>query len=168
MTSPETCRNCAELLESDFLRCPACGGAVAPRSATLSTAGHAGGRPHPPEEPAPARQAHILIEEASDSVRSFVLSAKTAVGRAQVGNDIIVRDPGVSRHHGEVRREAAGYVYYDLRSTNGSWIVSASGRHRVETRVPLRDGDQLSIGNVRLTYVEGPASGDRAPQAMMA
>lgn len=69
------------------------------------------------------------------------------IGRG-AGNEILLRDPDktVSRTHGEVRREAVGWVFIDNDSQNGSWV---EGR-RVD-RVVLKEGVAISFGDYELT-----------------
>jgi pSer/pThr/pTyr-binding forkhead associated (FHA) protein len=63
--------------------------------------------------------------------------------------DVRVDDPGVSRHHAELRIQWSGTRYtlelVDLGSTNGSVV---DGR-RVST-APLRDGSRITVGGTTL------------------
>lgn len=72
------------------------------------------------------------------------------IGRG-AGNEVLLQDPDktVSRTHGEVRREAAGWVFIDNDSQNGSWV---EGR-RVD-RVVLREGVTITFGDYELTCHE--------------
>lgn len=63
------------------------------------------------------------------------------VGR-DPGNDIILRDPKVSRHHAEVVFERGFFVLHDLASANGTFVNSK--RIRV---APLTHGAKVRIGN---------------------
>ena len=58
------------------------------------------------------------------------------------GNDIILRDPKVSRHHAEIAFERGFFVIHDLGSANG---VHVNGR-RVRV-APLTHGAKLRLGN---------------------
>ena len=68
------------------------------------------------------------------------------------GNDIILRDPKVSRHHAEIVFERGFFVLHDLASANGTYV---NGK-RVQ-RAELKLGDRLRIGRVEL-IVERPES----------
>ena len=70
----------------------------------------------------------------------------TLLGR---GTDCDLRlvDPGVSRHHAELRVEHDQVVLVDLGSTNGTFV---NGR-RVSVEA-LRDGDELQFGNTRMRF----------------
>jgi len=63
------------------------------------------------------------------------------VGR-DPGNDIILRDPKVSRHHAEIVFERGFFVLHDLASANGTYINGK--RIRV---APLTHGAKLRMGN---------------------
>jgi pSer/pThr/pTyr-binding forkhead associated (FHA) protein len=63
------------------------------------------------------------------------------VGR-DPGNDIILRDPKVSRHHAEIVFERGFFVLHDLSSANGTYINGK--RIRV---APLTHGAKLRLGN---------------------
>ena len=63
------------------------------------------------------------------------------VGR-DPGNDIILRDPKVSRHHAEIVFERGFFVVHDLASANGTYVNGK--RVRV---APLTHGMKLRLGN---------------------
>ena len=63
------------------------------------------------------------------------------VGR-DPGNDIILRDPKVSRHHAEIVFERGFFVLHDLSSANGTYVNAR--RVRV---APLTHGAKLRMGN---------------------
>ena len=63
------------------------------------------------------------------------------VGR-DPGNDIILRDPKVSRHHAEIVFERGFFVLHDLASANGTYVNGK--RVRV---APLTHGAKLRMGN---------------------
>ena len=63
------------------------------------------------------------------------------VGR-DPGNDIILRDPKVSRHHAEIVFERGFFVLHDLASANGTYVNAK--RVRV---APLTHGAKLRMGN---------------------
>lgn len=63
------------------------------------------------------------------------------VGR-DPGNDIILRDPKVSRHHAEIIFERGFFVVHDLTSANGTYI---NGR-RIRV-APLTHAAKVRMGN---------------------
>src|SRR6185503_2018225 len=77
------------------------------------------------------------------------------VGR-DPGNDIILRDPKVSRHHAEVVFERGFFVLHDLTSANGTYV---NGK-RVH-------GARLRLGNTYGRFSEElPTEADAAPSAL--
>jgi ABC-type multidrug transport system ATPase subunit len=72
------------------------------------------------------------------------------IGRTP-GNDIVLADPTVSRHHAELRwNPTTGYELRDLVSHNGTFI---NGQHITIAR--LQGTDLVSIGNRRLRLAHG-------------
>ncbi|RME33732.1 MAG: FHA domain-containing protein [Gammaproteobacteria bacterium] len=69
------------------------------------------------------------------------------IGRSK-GNDLILRDLSVSRRHAEILLlEDGGLELVDLESLNGVFVND----DRV-SRIRLRDGDRVDIGDVRLHF----------------
>ena len=81
------------------------------------------------------------------SQRTYELNAPvTMLGR---GTDCDLRlvDPGVSRHHAELRVEDGEVVLVDLGSTNGTFVNGQPVR-----RVTLADGTQVTLGRTTLVF----------------
>jgi hypothetical protein len=70
----------------------------------------------------------------------------TLLGR---GTDCDLRlvDPGVSRHHAEIRVEGPDVVALDLGSTNGTFVNGQPIR-----RVTLSDGSRVTLGRTTLVF----------------
>lgn len=74
------------------------------------------------------------------------------------GNDIILRDPKVSRHHAEVIFERGFFVIHDMGSANGTWVNGK--RVRV---APLTHGAQIRLGASQGRFSEElPTESDKA------
>jgi RsiW-degrading membrane proteinase PrsW (M82 family) len=69
------------------------------------------------------------------------------IGRME-GNDVVLTDPLVSRHHAVIRWTPSGYEIEDLGSANGT-IVSGQ---RVQGRVFLTPGQTIQIGTTHLLF----------------
>jgi adenylate cyclase len=62
---------------------------------------------------------------------------------------IVLEDDLISRNHAMIQRMDTGeYFLIDMGSRNGSFV----NERRVSTPLALRDGDRLSVGNVRLVF----------------
>ncbi|WP_047866080.1 FhaA domain-containing protein [Rubrobacter aplysinae] len=73
-------------------------------------------------------------------------SGPWTVGRAE-DNDIVVRDPNVSRRHARLERQENGFAVEDLGSTNGTLLDGAPiGRERID------DGDEITFGHTATTF----------------
>ncbi|MBN1954753.1 MAG: FHA domain-containing protein [Anaerolineae bacterium] len=67
----------------------------------------------------------------------------TTIGRA-VENEIVIASKRVSRVHARIRRAGQQLLVEDLGSTNGTFLNG----ERVLAPVDLRDGDQITVGDV--------------------
>lgn len=56
--------------------------------------------------------------------------------------------PGVSRRHARIVVTAGGATLEDLGSTNGTWV----GGSRIDAPTALRDGDEIKLGPVVVTF----------------
>jgi len=70
----------------------------------------------------------------------------TRIGRG-TDADIKLDDPGVSRHHAEVRVAGHDVVLKDLGSTNGTYVNGT-----LVAEQPLRDGNVITLGSTNLTF----------------
>jgi hypothetical protein len=85
--------------------------------------------------------------EGAGMQRSYEIGTPvTLLGR---GTDCDLRlvDPGVSRHHAEIRIEGPEIVLVDLGSTNGTFVNGQPIR-----RVTLADGARISLGRTTLVF----------------
>jgi pSer/pThr/pTyr-binding forkhead associated (FHA) protein len=79
------------------------------------------------------------------------------------GNDIILRDPKVSRHHAEIVFERGFFVLHDLASANGTFVNGK--RIRV---APLTHGGKLRLGNTYGRFSEELPTENDVPAAAAA
>ncbi len=108
-------------------------------SCAVSAAGQ--GAPGRPPTRVVASPAAANSATAGASPAAGALPAGTLrIGR-QPDNDIVVSDPGVSRHHAELRDVAGACRIVDLDSANGTFVNG----QRV-TAAPLSEGDIVGIG----------------------
>ncbi len=121
--------------------------------------------PAPPEEPpadrrpvpvAPARDEGepVLVLLTDDQpVKTLAVERRIKIGR-QADNDLVVVDPGVSRHHAEVINESGTCTLHDLGSTNGTYVNGS-----VVTEHALRGGDRISLGSTVVEFRRGGSGG---------
>ena len=82
-------------------------------------------------------------------VKTLPVPRRVKIGR-QADNDLVVVDPGVSRHHAEVINENGTCTLHDLGSTNGTYVNGS-----VVTEHALRDGDRISLGSTVVEFRRG-------------
>lgn len=73
----------------------------------------------------------------------------TRIGRGEE-SDLRIDDPGISRHHAELRRSGGDVTVVDLGSTNG---VVVDGERVEQAR--LREGTRLLLGSTTLVFHQG-------------
>lgn len=71
------------------------------------------------------------------------------VGRDAEYAQVILNDASVSRCHLRLELTESGIVVTDMNSTNGS-VINDHVIEEYENRLPLKDGDTLTLGNVTL------------------
>jgi hypothetical protein len=92
-------------------------------------------------EPEPDGEPTLVLMDGDQPVRTIDIGRRVRIGR-QADNDLVVTDPGVSRHHAEVTNERGTCTLRDLGSTNGTLVNGTRvGEHA------LRDGDRIHIGS---------------------
>lgn len=64
-------------------------------------------------------------------------------------NDIIIKDPYVSKDHFQIVEDEGGFFLEDLDSANGTYLNGDS----IEDAVELKDGDIIKIGNIEFLFV---------------
>ncbi|TDB86819.1 FHA domain-containing protein, partial [Actinomadura sp. KC216] len=87
------------------------------------------------------------VEGSDTTQRTYEINTPvTLLGR---GTDCDLRlvDPGVSRHHAEIRVEGPEIALVDLGSTNGSFVNGQPIR-----RVTLVDGSRVTMGRTTLVF----------------
>jgi hypothetical protein len=103
----------------------------------------------------PARAIRAPVEEGKPSlvllsedqpVKTLPVERRVRLGR-QSDNDLVIVDPGVSRHHAEVINENGSCTLHDLGSTNGTLVNG----HTVSEHA-LRDGDRISLGSTVVEF----------------
>ena len=94
-----------------------------------------------------------LIHDASGD--SYKLGETSSIGRCP-DSTVLIDDTRVSRRHALIRRQEDGYWFFDLGSSNGSFL----NENRVTTAQPLHDGDHLRIGQHVFVFQARGKAGD--------
>jgi Protein of unknown function (DUF3662)/FHA domain len=79
--------------------------------------------------------------------RTYELNAPLTILGRGTDCDLRLVDPGVSRHHAELRVEDGEVVLVDLGSTNGTFVNGQPVR-----RVSLTDGTRVTLGRTTLVF----------------
>ncbi len=102
-------------------------------------------------QPAGRRRANLeIVNAASAGLRRgdiIALRAATTIGREH-GNDVVVDEETVSSRHARLLLHDGRWWIEDLGSTNGTLVNEA----HVERAQPLRPGDIIQVGRVRLRF----------------
>lgn len=81
-------------------------------------------------------------------------AGENVVGRAPDAG-IWIEAPGVSRHHARILLDGATATIEDLGSKNGTYLRG----ERLTSAAVLRDGDQIRLGSVLITFRIPPPAG---------
>jgi hypothetical protein len=108
--------------------------------------------PKPQPQSRAAGRPRLLVsgpEPGPDGARQRTYELTTPVTMLGRGTDCDLRlvDPGVSRHHAELRVEDGEVVLVDLGSTNGTFVNGQPVR-----RVLLTDGTRVTLGRTTLVF----------------
>lgn len=78
---------------------------------------------------------------------------ETTIGRSEE-NDVVVPEASVSKQHARVRLRDGQFIYWDLASSNFSFLVGPGAeRTRILEPLPLGDGTTIELGDARLTFL---------------
>ena len=90
-----------------------------------------------------------LVMRAGPSVgKVFPLEKNEVFIGRDLGNDVVINDPEISRRHARLFSQGSSYVLEDLGSTNGSFV---NGQRLMGPNV-LRPGDVITLGE-RMSFV---------------
>ncbi|MGH2516921.1 MAG: FHA domain-containing protein, partial [Ktedonobacterales bacterium] len=79
---------------------------------------------------------------------SYVLHQDTTTLGRTAGNDVVIPDGTVSRHHARLLFHNGQWSVEDLRSSNGTWVNGT----RTKRPTPLMHGDELRLGDDLLRF----------------
>jgi hypothetical protein len=108
-------------------------------------------RDHAADEHGPL--AYLVERSGPHTGNTHQLRGLTLIGRGP-GADLVLAATSVSKRHASVRIDEGRFVFWDMASTNASYLVNPDGtRARIVEPHVLVDGDTLDLGNARLTFL---------------
>lgn len=96
----------------------------------------------------------LIVKRGPNAGSQFSLQQPIMSAGRHPASDIFLDDITVSRRHAEFHRENGQFRVVDLGSLNSTYL----NREPVESAV-LTNGDEIQIGNFRLVFLDGPATG---------
>lgn len=100
--------------------------------------------------------AELILMLADKVVNKYAIAkAETRIGRG-AGSDILLDNPGVSRHHAVIMEKGGKFIVEDKGSANGTFM---KGETEKITARELKDGDKIQIVNYTLTFKHPQAAG---------
>lgn len=88
-----------------------------------------------------------LIAAAGSRPSEFLLDYDEILIGSGPGNDLVILDSTVSRHHARMVRDANGYRLTDFETINGTFVNG----ERITGTIAIADGDELGFGTARYT-----------------
>jgi DNA-binding NtrC family response regulator len=92
------------------------------------------------------RRFRVAVVGADPPAEATSEGAELTIGTA-VGNQLVLSDPTVSRHHCAIRVSPRGFQLVDLGSTNGTWLAG----FRVESAY-LKPGATFRVGSMTMRF----------------
>ncbi|MEA5078889.1 MAG: FHA domain-containing protein [Anaerolineaceae bacterium] len=97
-----------------------------------------------------AKSFKLIIESGPSAGTELLLEKEDLTLGRDVNNDLVINDPEVSRKHARLLKEGDSYVYEDLGSTNGTFILG----ERLSRPTLLVPNSKITIGErVQLSFV---------------
>jgi predicted component of type VI protein secretion system len=93
----------------------------------------------------------LILQSGSGAGTEYPLEKTELFLGRDLGNDIVINDPEVSRRHARLILQEGNFVFEDLGSTNGTFIRE----QRLAAPVVLRPGEVITLGEqVSIWYEE--------------
>jgi pSer/pThr/pTyr-binding forkhead associated (FHA) protein len=107
-----------------------------------------------------AAGAHLFVKAGPNQGQLYPVADLVTIGRA-AGCGIRLTDPHVSAKHAQLKREAAAYVYLDMRSSSGSYLQVGGGEQLLRAPHTLANNDEIRLGETVLQFIRTPHGGKR-------
>ena len=138
---PGTCLRCGAANTPQNRFCTACGYDLSGQRAQVDRHLLPDGRP---------LRCRISIRTGPYAGRRYVLHQDTTTVGRIAGNDIVIPDGTVSRHHARLVFHGGQWVIEDLKSSNGTFVNGA--RVAEKKPVTLKHGDELRLGDDMMVF----------------
>ncbi|MBV8641082.1 MAG: FHA domain-containing protein [Verrucomicrobia bacterium] len=79
---------------------------------------------------------------------------RLVLGRTAELCHVVIDDGSVSKQHAQIRREGGSFMVADRNSSNGTAVNGQFGQRPFD-EVPLKDGDTITLGEVKLDFSKG-------------
>lgn len=99
-----------------------------------------------------------LIASAGSQPSEFSLDYDEILIGSASGNDLVVHDATVSRHHARLARDGHSYRLTDFETVNGTYVNG----ERINGTITISHGDELGFGTARYTFDEGSPNSSHA------
>jgi len=110
-----------------------------------------------------SKVAKVIVERAEKKEQNIALSNKTLTVGRESENDVVLRDPSVSRRHARIEPSAEGYRIVDLGSGNG--ILEDGER---VSGLDIKPGTVVTLGEYTLRFeLDAPSTGASETQAKL-
>jgi hypothetical protein len=106
----------------------------------------------------------LTIEEGKGRGRRFELSAPSVTLGRDPDNDVVLEDPGVSRHHARLEQRAGKWLLADSGSANGTEVNGCA----IASRQPLKAGDRIRMGAMVVRFADSESRDSKAVNAWAA
>src|SRR5437867_4197505 len=103
----------------------------------------------------PATKARLVVQAPGGGRHEYPLTERiTTIGR-DAACALTLDYTYVSREHARIESSDDGYILHDRKSTNGTHV----NRRRIGETQILASGDEIAIGDVTMTFVDGLSEG---------
>ena len=90
----------------------------------------------------------LKLVEGDLDIKEYPMKANTSIGRSP-SNDVVLKEPKVSRQHAAINLYNDSYILVDLKSSNGVFVNGT----KVDETV-LHAGDEVSIGGYKFIFMK--------------
>jgi hypothetical protein len=92
------------------------------------------------------KSSELAVLENGKVIQTVVLDHNVYIGRSP-SNDVVLKEPKVSRKHAEIQNINGKYVLLDLESSNGTFV----GGKKIAEYI-LQPNDEILIGNTKMVF----------------